>query len=216
MMVYAYSIFKFQDVKKLDTVTDILKAWVWIVHQGIIAAIMFIVFGLLTLALVAMLLVRAIKLWVYAIFSPLFTFRFVAGSNLLGWDKDDSFTIKEFIGLAFVPAIVWLTLSFGLIMVNAVSSAKPASWWAQVEECSPAKIKVGSWCTLMTIMWNSKNTISRVILNSEKPSEATTVTTVTFGWINMQFIWKAWNAKEQEAIAASSNTATWVLNSAGW
>jgi hypothetical protein len=26
MMVYAYSIFKFQDVKKLDTVTDILKA----------------------------------------------------------------------------------------------------------------------------------------------------------------------------------------------
>jgi hypothetical protein len=215
MMVYAYSIFKFQDVKKLDTVTDILKAWVWIVHQGIIAAIMFIVFWLLTLALVAMLLVRAIKLWVYAIFSPLFTFRFVAGSNLLGWDKDDSFTIKEFIGLAFVPAIVWLTLSFGLIMVNAVSSAKPANGWTQVEECTPIKIKAEPWCTLMTIMWNSKNTISRVIRNAEKPNEATTVTTVAFGWIKMEFVWKAGAAKEKEDSAAS-NTATWVLNAAGW
>lgn len=73
--------------------------------------LMFLVFGLLTLALVAMLLVRAIKLWVYAIFSPLFTFQFVAGSAMMGGDKD-TFTIKEFVGLCFVPAIVALTLSF--------------------------------------------------------------------------------------------------------
>lgn len=72
---------------------------------------MFLVFGLLTLALVAMLLVRAIKLWVYAIFSPLFTFQFVAGSAMMGENKD-TFTIKEFVGLCFVPAIVGLSLSF--------------------------------------------------------------------------------------------------------
>lgn len=40
---------------------------------------MFLVFGLLVLALVFMLLVRAIKLWFYAIFSPLFTLSFVMG-----------------------------------------------------------------------------------------------------------------------------------------
>ena len=68
-----------------------------------------------------MLVVRAIKLWVYAIFAPLFTFRFVAGSNMMG-GGEDTFSIKEFIGLAFVPAIVGLTLSFGLIMISAVQS----------------------------------------------------------------------------------------------
>jgi hypothetical protein len=82
--------------------------------------LMFLVFGLLTLALVTMLLVRAIKLWVYAIFSPLFTFQFVAGSAMMGGDKD-TFTIKEFVGLCFVPAIVGLTLSFGLILINTIS-----------------------------------------------------------------------------------------------
>ena len=60
-----------------------IEAGVGIVHQGIVGAIMFLVFGLLTLALVAMLLVRAIKLWIYAIFSPLFTFQFVAGSGMM-------------------------------------------------------------------------------------------------------------------------------------
>jgi hypothetical protein len=83
MMVYAYSVFKFQEVKDLPQGIDILKTGLGIVHQGIVAAIMFLVFGLLTLALVAMLLVRAIKLWVYAIFSPLFTFQFVAGSAMM-------------------------------------------------------------------------------------------------------------------------------------
>jgi hypothetical protein len=45
---------------------------------------MFIIFGLLVLALVSMLLIRVIKLWMYAIFSPLFTLHFVAGKELLG------------------------------------------------------------------------------------------------------------------------------------
>ena len=100
---------------------------------------MFIVFGLLTLALVAMLLVRAIKLWVYAIFSPLFTFQFVAGSAMMGGDKD-TFTIKEFVGLCFVPAIVGLALSFGLIMISAVSSGTPNAG-NTTGQCTADKLK---------------------------------------------------------------------------
>lgn len=66
---------------------------------------MFAVFGILVVALAAMLIVRAVKLWMYAIFSPLFTFQFVAGSSMMGENKD-TFTLKEFMGLVFVPAIV--------------------------------------------------------------------------------------------------------------
>lgn len=40
-------------------------------------------------------------------------------------DKNDSFEIKEFIGLAFVPAIVGLALSFGLIIVSVMLKPSP-------------------------------------------------------------------------------------------
>ncbi len=82
MTVYAYSVFKLDQIKLIDnsSAIDILKSALSVVHQGIIGAIMFIVFGVLTIALATILLVRAIKLWVYAIFSPLFTLNIVASS----------------------------------------------------------------------------------------------------------------------------------------
>jgi hypothetical protein len=210
MMVYAYSIFKFDQVRQLNGLNDVIKAWAWIVHQSVIAAIMFIVFGLLTMALIAMLLVRAIKLWVYAIFSPLFTFRFVAGSNLM-WGSEDSFTIKEFIWLAFVPAIVWLTLSFGLILINAVSSGKMTTA-PGTPPCSEALIKKEG-CVLWSIMGSEKNSITRKIINPDT-LEATTVNSITMGWITVEFKWKAWAAKPAKE-ADSASSAMSVLDSAG-
>ena len=71
------------------------------------------VFGLLVLALVFMLMMRAIKLWFYAIFSPLMTLKYVIGDGVFGGkENSDSFDLKEFFGLAFVPALVGLSLSF--------------------------------------------------------------------------------------------------------
>lgn len=210
MMVYAYSIFKFDQVKQLNGPSDVIKAWAWIVHQSVIAAIMFIIFGLLTMALIAMLLVRAIKLWVYAIFSPLFTFRFVAGWNLM-WGADESFTIKEFIGLAFVPAIVWLTLSFGLILINAVSSGKvdPAPG---TPPCDESRITT-TGCVIWSIMGSEKNSITRKIINPKTP-EATTVNSIAMGWITVEFKWKA-GAAQPAKEAASASSAMSVLDSAG-
>ena len=70
-----------------------------------------------------MLITRAIKLWFYAIFSPLFTLRFVLQDDMKkAGDDDDMFSITEFIGLAFVPAVVGLTLSFGLMIVASMMS----------------------------------------------------------------------------------------------
>ncbi len=210
MMVYAYSIFKFQEVKQLNTVTDIIKEGVGIVHQWIIAAIMFLVFGLLTLALVAMLLVRAIKLWVYAIFSPLFTFQFVAGSAMMGENKD-TFTIKEFVGLCFVPAIVGLALSFGLIMISAVSSGTPNAG-NTTGQCTADKLKTDEWCLLANLMGNPQNNITRKILYANEPLKATTINTIKFGGIEMEFLGKAGASQDS---AESANTTTGVLNSAG-
>ena len=79
MLIYAYSVFKFDKVEDIDTTRGAIKVALQLVNQTVMGMLMFIVFGLLTLALVSMLLVRAIKLWIYAIFSPLFTFQFVAG-----------------------------------------------------------------------------------------------------------------------------------------
>lgn len=81
LLVYAYSVFRIQDVKTINTGFDAAKGLVDIVTQGIISAVMFIIFGLLTIALVVILFVRAFKLWIYAIFSPLFTFKFVLGKS---------------------------------------------------------------------------------------------------------------------------------------
>lgn len=84
LMLYSFAVFKFQDVKKLDKPTpgvDTIYSIVQIVHQGLIGAIFFLIYGLLVLALLSVLMMRAIKLWAYAIFSPLFTLRFVLGDG---------------------------------------------------------------------------------------------------------------------------------------
>lgn len=89
---------------------------------------MFFIYGILVIALIFMLITRAIKLWFYAIFSPLFTLRFVLKDDFKkAGDDDDMFSISEFIGLAFVPAVVGLTLSFGLMIVASMMSPSEAN-----------------------------------------------------------------------------------------
>ncbi|MBC7498553.1 hypothetical protein H7170_02815 [Candidatus Gracilibacteria bacterium] len=209
MMVYAYSIFKFDQVTQIPQGLDILKTGLGIVHQGVVAAIMFLVFGLLTLALVAMLLVRAIKLWVYAIFSPLFTFQFVAGSAMMG-DNKDTFTIKEFVGLCFVPAIVGLSLSFGLILINAISSAQPG---ANTSTCTVPKLKEPAGCELISIMGNTANSISRKIDETD-PKNPRTQNIIKFGGVTTTFNGKA-GASTDAATLDGVQAFTGVLNSAG-
>jgi len=195
MIVYGYSIFKFQEIKSLSTGVDIASAALNIVHSSVVGAIMFLVFWLLTLALAAMLFVRAIKLWMYAIFSPLFTFRFVAGSNLL-WGDDDSFSLKEFIGLAFVPAIVWLTLSFGLIIINAVQwPAAPK--WTSTSSTQPCNLE-WDWCLIANIMGSPENKILRKIKTDEDSGQKYSLTMFTYGDITFSFLGKTVNQSKEE------------------
>ncbi len=182
LLIYSFSVFKFQNVKFINNTTDLVTAIWSIINQWIVWALMFVVYGLLVLALVFMLLMRAVKLWFYTIFSPLFTIKYVLGDKWF-WeaDKDGSFKITEFIGLAFVPAVVSLALSFGLIIVSVMHSPMPTKWdenpnsictWqGDTQECK------------LIIMQNAENTIiskTEVVGNDKK-----SVTTAKIGGDSM-------------------------------
>jgi hypothetical protein len=206
MMIYAYGVFRIQEIKKLDTVTDKVEAAVKIVHDGIISIIMFLVFWILTLALVFMLLARAIMLWVYTIFSPFMTLELVMGWALKNISKD--FSIKEFVWLAFVPALVGLALSFWLVMVSAVQSPLTQ----KQDTCGSGQLLTVKWCTLATLMWNPSNKIVRRL---EKAwDKYTTINEVHFGWLKFIYKGKIWGATEQDVLS-STNQATSIISSTG-
>lgn len=108
IMLYSYAIFRIQDVHNINTGVDLMANFFSVLSDGVIQMLMFLLFAILTIALMAILFVRAFKLWMYAIFSPLFTFKIVLKDT---W-KGDDFDINDFIGLAFLPALIGLILSF--------------------------------------------------------------------------------------------------------
>jgi hypothetical protein len=210
LVVYAYSVFNVQDLTTLPTWLDVATSAINIVHQWFVGIIMFLVFWLLMLALVTILLVRAIKLWAYAIFAPLFTFQFVAGS--VGSDKD-MFSIKEFIGLCFVPAVVWLTLSFGLIMISAIQSSNEKGVGKTCDLTST------EWCTINIMGSTSDNTIKRTWkldntsngTTSQDSKNYITNTDITWWGMTWNFQWKAINQWSD----ATKTTATGALDAIG-
>ena len=82
--------------------------------------IFFIIFGILVIAIVYALFTRAIMLWMYAIFSPLFALMYVTGSKHKALEK---FSISEFMSLALVPVYVSAALAFGLLFLGAVMNS---------------------------------------------------------------------------------------------
>lgn len=122
MLVYAYGIFKLHKLKDIDTQSniDVIENVMDLMTSGIINSIMFLIFGILMLALLSILFVRAFWMWIYAIFSPLFTFNFAMWWS---WWKVDTIDIKDFISTAFAPAIIWFVLWFGIIVIAAVQWA---------------------------------------------------------------------------------------------
>jgi hypothetical protein len=156
LLVYAYWVFKLDSFDTIDNVLDGMKSWWQVINQVLIWVLMFIVFGILVIALIFMLLIRAIKLWMYAMFSPLFTLHFVLGKELMSGDKMEDFSLKEFIGLAFVPAVVWLTLSFGLVILSAMQSpgvrANNGVKTIPTGMCTPSDIQWAG-CQIIGLFW---------------------------------------------------------------
>jgi hypothetical protein len=193
LMIYSFSIFKFQDVKELSSNLNAIKSVGQIINQAVIGAIMFVVFWLLVIALIFMLMMRAIKLWFYAIFSPFMTLNFVLGDKLFG-ESGKSFDVKEFIGLAFVPALVGLCLSFGLVIVSVM--LKPSSTvspWCSATECS------------ITLFGNPENTIKSV-----KAGDKTTTTATVWG-ASYIFTGDVTSGSATGDIVSALNLAGWII-----
>lgn len=124
----AYNWMSADDKKAFDTATDDAKSTMLqaaIIATGIgkigiqfIMSLLFaIVFTVILIALVLVLFTRVIKMWMYAIFSPLFALKYFLSDKI---DKDNAiakFDFKEFIGLAMVPVVVSAALGFGFMFI---------------------------------------------------------------------------------------------------
>lgn len=81
-----------------------------------------IVFIVILIALVLVLFTRVIRMWMYAIFSPLFALKYFLSDKV---DKDSmlsKFDFREFIGLAMVPVVVSAALGFGFMFLTTFQS----------------------------------------------------------------------------------------------
>ena len=200
LLVYGYGVFSFHNALDIKTTWDQIKNIIQLIHQWLMGALMFIVFGILVLALVFMLMVRAIKLWFYAIFSPLFTLQFVVWWEMF-WENKDSFSIKEFLWLAFVPALVWLSLSFWLVIISVLMSATGGDGkWNNNGDCKAAPCRI-------ELMSNPKNYISSFQVDNKN---GTVETTNEIAFWGITYIYK-WSVTAAEYTAGAQS----VLSSAG-
>lgn len=146
---YGYWIFRIQDIKVIaeDTGKSQIKWGVNIVNKLFYGAIVFLAFSVIIIALIAALFKRAILLWIYAMFSPLFSLAFFLPDWVKKWL--DLFDYKKFIGLAFVPVYAAWALSFWLVIINLIINPIESS-----NQCTG-----GEYC-LKNIMWDNNSTLT--------------------------------------------------------
>lgn len=80
-------------------------------------------FGILVIAIVYALFSRALMLWLYAMFSPLFALNYVMDFKGKLKDSVGKLSVTKFISLAMVPVYVSAALAFGLMFLGLVMSA---------------------------------------------------------------------------------------------
>lgn len=201
LIIYAYGVFSVDKVKEMNTGVDVAKNITQVLNQMIMGWIMFLVFGILVVALTVMLLYRAIMLWMYMVFSPLFTLHFVAGKDLL-WGKLESFDMQQFIWLCFMPAVVGLVLSFGLVIVSTVQSTGSNN--PSVQPCTPTLL-TGQGCEIDSVVKVNR----KLVPDGDKYR---TVNEVKIGTMTIVFKWKSYVSKDDAAIQAMANSINWSLN----
>lgn len=157
MMIYAYDIFKIQnsEINRVQSfclnqnqdpdqntpspwsqsyknAKDCTKDLIGILRKYGLNLVLTVFFAILLVALCWVLLMRAIKLWIYIMLSPLFWLAYFTGK---GWSESfnswwgggggetgltDELWFKQFFKLAMVPVLVSAVLAFGLLFVGVV------------------------------------------------------------------------------------------------
>jgi len=144
IMIYAYNIFKIQeaDISELTklctgeaskssgtqykSAKTCVEDLMGIVRNFGLSLIITVFFAIMLIALCWILLMRAIKLWIYVMLSPLFGLAYFTGKWFWEsvWEKGESWFgqvwFKSFFKLAMVPVLVSAVLAFGLLFVWVV------------------------------------------------------------------------------------------------
>lgn len=124
LSVYAYGIFKIQDYKMITT-EEKLGTIGKIASKLSFGFLFFVVFGVLIIAIVYALFSRALILWLYAMFSPIFALNYVMDfKNESVKGSVGRMSIEKFLSLALVPVYVSAALAFGLMFLGLVMNAK--------------------------------------------------------------------------------------------
>jgi len=156
LSVYTYGVMQVQKTGTIDgkaTQSDIRTLWD-LTLKMIFDAVFVLVYLILMVALFLALLVRGIKLWLYAMLSPAFWLLYFFWKNDWIWDGNGKFGVKDFISLALVPVYVAAALSFWLlfIMVSSywikdgqVLGDCTDSVWAQIEWTEGAQCMDIGW-----------------------------------------------------------------------
>lgn len=141
--IYAYDIFRVQDIKIIDDVNLQSAAGVVDMLTSVgLWGIFLIVYALLVLALTFALFTRAFYLWLIAIFSPLFgLFYYLEGKGGFAEDLKKKLSFSTFVSLAMVPVYVSAALGFGLLFVKmaSVTELKPENSTFFAEGTEPGK-----------------------------------------------------------------------------
>lgn len=119
--IYAYDIFKVQEIKKIQKVNvETLGAIVDMLLTLGLWALFLIAYALLVIALLFALFTRAFYMWIIAIFSPLFgLFYYLEGKGKFAESlTKKGFSFTSFISLALVPVYVSAALAFGLLFIK--------------------------------------------------------------------------------------------------
>lgn len=162
---YAYWIFKIQDLKIIESKQKDTIKKIWDIFKKLAFWTIFaLVFAVLIIALAFALLSRMVRLWLYAMFSPLFAISFFFSWSVKWWkiseDLKKHFSIGKFISLAMVPVYVAAALSFWLMFLwLAMSvSSNPNTNLVEYWKCEKAEWEdcqyITSWWFELQIWWN--------------------------------------------------------------
>ncbi|MDD3119996.1 MAG: hypothetical protein PHF46_01145 [Candidatus Gracilibacteria bacterium] len=131
LLSYTYGVFGFHDMgQKIEqSIIGYLQTGTDTIIHVVVWMLFFIIFVALMVALALALVTRAIILWIYAIFSPIFALTYFFNGKLpLGNDSgglSKYISFKSFLGLAMVPVYVSAALAFSFMFITiAVSGIK--------------------------------------------------------------------------------------------
>ena len=117
--LYTYGVMQVQesDITSSDDIANSIRSISDLTLKVIFDALFILIYMILMIALFLALLVRGIKLWVYAMLSPAFGLLYFFDKTDGVWSGSWKFWIKDFISLALVPVYVAAALSFWLLFI---------------------------------------------------------------------------------------------------